>query len=474
MIGKVFGFLAIPALIIGVIWLGTVIHFQQSGTDIDADGIVTWFILLPLAAVLLWFAGKALYKFATRPAADAQDTAASSEPPVVADNPALQFQLAIISAELHTPAGAAADQLLPDIRAGQLQPELNDSLQNQDGHPVKASVCVELDTTDAALWVDTYLASQPADSRPDGDIAEAARLITLLSGPLDKALDSLAALPPLADPAANVGTAHQTEPARRPLVTKLFVPPAWQDLIAAYVREKVNAQGGFAFGLVRADVDKPELQRDATRVADAFCVGSKGALAQSVLMIVACDSLISAAQLEALEARQQLFSAANQSGLVPGEAAAVLIAVPVDSAPSDPAPIARLHRAAFGARQKPVDGSGRIEAQFMSELAERTLANAQQSAASICALISDCDQRSAWATESAMLMTDSFTELDAVEDHLAIGRALGHTGYAHSTLALALAAAHTNSEARPVVLASMHDRLARSLVVLSPWLPPET
>jgi hypothetical protein len=189
-------------------------------------------------------------------------------------------------------------------------------------------------------------------------------------------------------------------------------------------------------------------------------------------MIVACDSLTAQAQIDALEANGQLFTSANQAGLIPGEAAAILLAAPSAIAIGETPPLANLHRAAFSSRQKPVDANGRSDATQLQELSSATLSHASLEAASVAGFISDCDHRSPWLTEAAMLLNASFSELDPVGDHLALGNALGSTGHAGHTLALALAAHAIVIDDKPLLAASLADRRTRSVVALSPWQAP--
>lgn len=470
MIRRLLSVLVLPLLIVALVWLAAVIYFQQSGHEIDADGIVLWFVLLPLAAVSLFLVASWGWKRLRRPpAVAAAAPAASAAAPVAAEDPALRWQLAILAAELHTPAGDSADALLPDLLAGKLQPALSETLLDQDGLPVRASCCADLDTSEARAWVDRYIAAHP-DPDHGADPDEAARLLTLLGGPLSRTLATLADLPPLpaTDPSP-ASSARNEPPPRRPLVTKIFAPAPWLELITSWAREQTANLPGFAFGVVRADAERPELQRDALRVADAFCAGSKGAHAQAVLLLLACDSQISEANISAIEARDMLFAAHNPGGLMPGESAAVVAAMPVGVDHSAPAPLARLHRTASGARQKPVNASGRIEAETLSALTALCLQHTAMPASDIGALVSDCDHRSPWVTESAMLIGNALPELDPVEHHLATGKALGYLGQAQSTMALALAASQVQAETRPVLLACLADAQARSVAALSPW-----
>ncbi|HSD35879.1 MAG TPA: hypothetical protein VLC92_00120 [Rhodocyclaceae bacterium] len=477
MIGRILGALGVPVLIVGLIWLGAVIYFQQVGGDITSADIVTWFALVPLAAVVVWFVGKALCARSQRPAETAADsTAQSTETPVEKDGK-LALRLTVLSAEINTAAGESAPDIVQAIRKGSIQPGFAEHLVNANGMPVKAVCHEQLDSEEHLPWVEKWLSS--TSNADEHSAEEGARLLALLQAPLARTLDVLGNLPPLPDDGATSRKGNH-EKALRPLVTKVFAPPAWEDMLTAYIRTQVMQGGGFAFGVVRVDAERPELQADAVRVADAFCKASTDVHSNSILMIVACDSLTAQTQIDALEANGLLFTSANQAGLIPGEAAAVFLAAPstlfstlaTDEAP----PLASLHRAAFGARQKPVDASGRSDATHLQELSSATLSNAALEAISVAGLVSDCDHRSPWLTEAAMLLNASFTELDPVADHIALGNALGSTGHASNTLALALAAHAIAIDEKPLLAASLSDRRSRSVVALSPWqaLAPNT
>jgi hypothetical protein len=469
MIGRILGVLGVPVLIVGLIWLGAVIYFQQVGGDITNAGIVTWFALAPLATVVVWFVGKALYARSQRPAENAADPAAQGTPPPVEKDNKLALRLTVLSAEINTAAGESAPDLMQAMRKGNIQPGFAEHLVDADGMPVKAARHDQLDSEEHLPWVEKWLSS--TDNANDLSTEEGARLLALLQAPLARTLDVLSTLPPLPEDSAASRKGNHEKPLR-PLVTKIFAPPAWQEMLTAYVRTQVMQAGGFAFGVVRVDAERPELQADAVRIADAFCKASTDIHSNSILMIVACDSLTSQTQVDALEANGLLFTSANQAGLIPGEAAAIFLAAPSALSTGETPPLASLHRAAFGARQKPVDASGRSDATHLQELSRATLSNATLEAVSVAGLISDCDHRSPWLTEAAMLLNASFTELDPVADHLALGNALGSTGHASNTLALTFAAHAIAMDERPVLAASLADRRSRSVVVFSPWQAP--
>ncbi|MEC5387275.1 hypothetical protein VVD49_16215 [Uliginosibacterium sp. H3] len=467
MLGRILGVLGVPVLVVGLLWLGAVIYFQQAETDVSSVDIVIWFALVPLAAVVAWFIGKALHTRSKTPPAE---TAAAPDSPASPEkDDRLSLQLAILSAEVNTAAGESAADLLGAMRKGDIRPGFNERLFDADGMPVKTSSHDALATDEYLPWVEKWLRS--ADNASDLNPEDGARLLALLDPPLNRTLEVLASLPALTE--AGTGTHKPSqEPQLRPLATKIFTAPVWQEMISTYVRTQVAQAGGLAFGIVRADADRPELQADAMRVADAFCKASTEAYSSCILMIVACDSLTAQAQVDVLEANGLLFTSANQAGFIPGEGAAVILAAPPALVGADTPPLASLHRAAFGAREKPVDAQGRIDAAHLQELGNATLTNAELQTSSVAGLISDCDHRSPWLTEAAMLINASLSELDPVADHLALGNALGSTGHASSTLALAFAAHAIAIDEKPLLVASLTDKRARSIVALSPWQAP--
>ena len=386
MIGKIFGAFGVPVLLVGLIWLGAVIYFQQSGANIGSAGIVVWFVLVPLAAVGVWFIGKAILARDAQAAAPITASADQTAAPAEQDE-TLKLQLAVLSAEVNTAAGESAEGLVNEIRKGQLRPAFVETLVDDDGMAIKAACCTDLADEEHLPWVEQWLRNDghAADADTHDAGAEAARLLALLDGPLQRSLDTLANLPATEDTtaAAEHGRQSAKEPLPRPLVTKVFAPPAWQEMVTAYARAKVTQLGGFAFGVVRADAARPELQSDCIRVADAFCRASATDYAQSIFMVIACDSLVAQAHVDVLAAGGRLFTPTNQSGLIPGEAAAIVIAAPPGLATTEPLPLAGLRRAAFASRQKPVDAGGRAEAGLLQQLGSAALANAEQEAATI-------------------------------------------------------------------------------------------
>jgi hypothetical protein len=466
MLGRILGVIGIPLLITGLIGLGAIIYFQQTGTDVSAADILVWFGLLPVGTVAVWFVSKMLLARRQRLVKGAANAKTTPSAPAAEEKDArLSLQLAVLSAEINTAAGDSPAYLVRAIREGTVRPALSARLFDGEGLPVKASVHTELLVDEYLPWVEHWLRTS---GRSDlGSIADGARLLALMHAPLKRVVDVLAELPSGID--ANTVPSRADKPALRPLVTKVFAPHEWQEMITAYVRAEVAKIGGFAFGIVRTDAERSELQLDAVRVADAFCKASSDIYSHSILMIVSCDSLTAQDRVDALEMQGLLFTSSHQVGIVPGEAAAIILAAPPVLVDGETSPLASLHRAAFGNREKPVNAGSRIDPAFLQQLTGMALANAATETSEIGALVSDCDHRSAWFSESAMLVSQTFAELDPIADHLAVGNALGSTGHANSALALALASHAIRIDKKPLLAASLTDAQARSIVALRPW-----
>lgn len=463
--------MTLPILLVGLTWLGVVIYFQQSGHDLDGTGIVLWFVVLPLGLVAGWFLGRYLLGMASgssSTAADGPSAVGQSSVAPTADSPVLS--LAVLAAEFVTAGGNDPVQLQLAHREASLRPAPMAEVLDVDGLPVWGLACDQLAIDACDAWIARWNSSARASAGAADahDLAQGARLLALLAEPLDRALAQLAALPVTAQD----GEGASSDVARaRPVVTKIFAPEAWQSMLAAYVRERAALFGKLNVGVVRAGgavAEGPDPQFDAMRIADAFCAASTTQYAHSALLIIGCDSLVDAARVEAMERERQLFSASRQQGRMPGEAAAVLLAVSESLVGAEPAPLARMHRTAFVRRQKPVDAAGRTEASDLQRAVSQAIGMAKRGG-DACGVVSDCDHRTAWQSELAQAITELFPALDPIADHLALGNALGCVGHASSTLSLCVAAALAAQAEQPILALSVDDAHERSGLILERW-----
>lgn len=463
---RLLGFLAVPVLLLGLTWLVAVIYLQQTGGEVTGQTLLNGFVIAPAVLIACWFGLKGLFSLLShKPAATA-----SAEPPAqpeAAPGPAaepVQPALAILSAEISTAQSYHIDDLLAGLNDNAIRPALSDRFVDENGLPVMVALREDLDTESVSEFVSQWLLAaadtHPAKEDPD----RAHRMLALLDAPVAASLDLLASLPAQTAQSSTAGA----QAGKRPLLIKIFAERGWEDLVEAWLRKQFAALDGINPGFVRGDPERPELQHDALRVSGAFSSELARIPAASMMMLVACDSHGTDAVIERAGYDGKLFSAGNQNGMIPGEAAAAIVIAPADRVPEGLDVIAELQPAAWGRRQKAVDAGGRTDVELMTRLTASLLEKSSLTADAIGAFVSDCDQRSAWNAEAASLISSMLPGLDPVADHLSLGRALGHTGAAASTLALACAAACVRETNQPGLVASLTDPLQRSLALLRP------
>lgn len=455
-------FLAVPFLIVGLVWLAAVVHLQQARIEVTGSTLLYAFVIAPTVLLLCWFGGRALFTARSKKAEASQESSSPGQT-VQSSAPARSPVLAILSAEVSSVAGNDLDGLLAGLQQGEIRPALSKHLNTQDGLPVMAALSDALDTESAADFLESWLASAPMEHPARLDPEKARRLLALLEIPWFQTLGLLQNLPPLA------ATPPSAEPRKRPLFIKLFAAQGWEVMLEAWLHQQLSPLDAFTPGFMRNDAEHPELQHDALRVAGAFNSESGKMPAGSLLILVSCDSHGTEACIAALENDGLLFDGKHQNGSIPGEAAAVVLACPADEMPEGFEALAGLHAAAWGTRQKAVDATGRTDIELLGTLLGGLLDVHAVSADAVAALVSDCDQRSHWTAEAASLISAHLPALDPVADHLALGRALGNTGIASSTLALALAVANVRERKQPGFVASLAHTSHRSLALLRPW-----
>ncbi|GAB4062499.1 hypothetical protein [Uliginosibacterium sediminicola] len=467
MILQLLSALWLPTLLTLLAWLGGVIYFQQADVEPTPAELLGGFVLLPLALLL----GYGLLRWSWRhmqarkqAAASADGSAATPAAAASTEDESRFLKLQLLLAELHTPAGDDAATLISAMQESSLRPALNLEQLDSEGLPLRMSMDAQLDTAAAQAWLDRHHTHTPHTLEP----ARLLRLLAMLDAPLEAAAEVLAQLPVPQVGEPRLSGDAQPQPVL-PVHARLCVPEAARPIVAAYVRDKFAALPQAAVGLVQDLPAASGHTPDLLQVVDAFCQGSTREYADAVLLIVASDSLVDESSLAALEASNTLYTARTPLGKVPGEAAAVILAVAPALAARSPCDVlAQVHRVAAGVRQKPLSASGRVEASTLESLSALALQAARVEAAQIAALFSDCDHRANWQLEAASLISSSLPELDPVEQHLATGSALGNLGEAHAAVAMALAARHVAEHSNPVLLACMHDVQWRSLTTLSP------
>lgn len=190
-------------------------------------------------------------------------------------------------------------------------------------------------------------------------------------------------------------------------------------------------------------------------------------------LVLVADSAIDANDIERRQAVGELFTAAHQSGRVPGEAATGLLLTSLDwpgLAEMDPAPV-RLFRAARQRRDKSADAAGRVGPAVLQEAMSQALTVCGAPASSLALVVSDGDHRASRTTELFEALLGVAPALDPMLSVARVGDVCGDLGLAAALVPVALAvSAAQQDDSSTVTLAvnvqAPHERMA---VALLPW-----
>jgi hypothetical protein len=188
--------------------------------------------------------------------------------------------------------------------------------------------------------------------------------------------------------------------------------------------------------------------------------------------VIGSNSYIGDDAIQAWSTQKVLFSAANQSGQIPGECAACLLftaaEADIPNAFDNPVRISRISRAQ---RDKPVDASGRISGALIEQLIDGLMTIRGIDNSAIKKIVSDGDHRETRVAELMSAISERFTELDPMESCHLVGTASGLITPFGSLLALACAREMAIIQEGAVLCVSNQHVTARA-VLLVEHLPP--
>jgi hypothetical protein len=366
-------------LIAAVVWLITIWRWQTTALDVSAQDIVLQLFVLPvlLAGALLaaLWGVRQLREQAAGPASstprspDASATSLAGGAVLSAEESLRQARIWVLDTALNLRVGHQGEQALAALATGEARPGLDSELQDVDGLPVFSARVDQIDDGMDAMGGfpnddDTIAPIRRADgSEPPQAVR---RALSLLSPVLAHLLDSVAQLVPDAAQAGSgstvalsggmpagrgplPGTAHDmrahlsgvamplsaasalAREAQRPTLTvRLLLPPTWAqadlDLALQWAKQGAGslldwaeASGARAVRWQATPLATPEALWDEV---DALVTQWHREPRPELLLVLALDSTIDADQVAQREGIGQLFTAQNQTGLVPGEGAA--------------------------------------------------------------------------------------------------------------------------------------------------------
>ncbi|WP_035817468.1 hypothetical protein [Janthinobacterium sp. RA13] len=451
-------------------WTGAIAYWRDSTRMPTPGELAGAMLALPLALLfMLWLGKKVLARLLAGPALAAPGPAAPLQAEA-ATPPAAAVPLHIVAASLRMPGGATPSELLAAMRSRQCRPALDGQLLDADGYPL---LCARVDGIDEELqqqllaaWLREHpqagLASEPFPFNPE-DLRALALGAVVLAELVDEALQH----------ALSAGAPASPASALPMLRLHLLMPASWNaaqhQAGDAWLRHLAREQGWPAQQLL------PPTE-PATRQAAPFALlnqlaGHAAPLQPPCLSIVlACDSHLGELRVHVLASQEQLFSASQTNGQIPGEGAAgLLLDIPGAAPPLDePVPVL-LHRAATGERPQGASQRGAADKNMLADLGRQALAAAGDDAAAGIALVSaDTDQRANRMLELMQCAGALLPQLDLGEQVLGVGAACGQCGAVTTLAALAMARQAAADDGAQVLCFSNLDPLQRGALVIGP------
>lgn len=458
-----------------VVWLMSIWRWQSAGQDVGTGELVTHLLLLPtvLAAILLagvW----GIQRLRRRPVGS-MPAAASGRPDAVspdglADASVRRAHAWVLGEATSLTLGPDAETAWSTLCAGSVRPELDPTLRDLDGLPV---FCARVPDLDLAAWQDP-LAPHSDDAEPTSVSVQ--RALALLQGPLQQMLDIISAQTAASDGAGRAGgpertsapeldmkahlsgvatphadTASVLRSAQAPVLTlRLLWPAEWREderqQATDWARRqcgelldwahRVGAQG---LNWVHDPLSDPEHWWGEV---DQILSRWGRDLRPELLLVLAVDSAAHEAAVTTWQARGELFTAAHQSGRIPGEgAAALLLAHPRWLAwTGQEHTVPKLYRPVRARRDKSADAAGRIGCQALQGALEQVVAVTNVAPAA-WQVVSDGDHRASRTAEVFEALQAVLPELDPMQQVARLGAACGELGMARAVAPTALAAA---------------------------------
>lgn len=494
--------LAWIALLTAIVWVATTVYWSRTHRAITQEDVVVYLVALPLAVVavffmLRWAWRRSGEKVAARAAAAAAGGAGAAAPAAAQENAGAderRWTARVLAQWVHTAAGDDAAAVWAAVRDSDVRPKPDAELLDDDGQPLFATRVDGLDVDGVRAALAEALNGGGVGPHPLSEVEPSPRLLRCL-GLLAPCPEWLAAgVAVWADAQAQRLAATRSTPAATAvaLTVALCVPRAEgsvdaptaegapaespdQALARAWLAPQLGAIERFDPRLHRVVVPALSTGAEALAWADQQLLLWQRERRTGLLLLLVADSLLDEATATQLARRGMLMSGRQPKGATLGEAAVgLLLATPDWPAPSAEAefeaahPPATLHRWAQRLRDKPADDAGRIG----PEVARDTLGDALQAASvpadTVQAAVCDADLRPSRTTEWYGAMLQHIGHLDAAQDVVALGVALGDCGVAHAPLCVALAAQHAATEQQVVVAATVSAPIERGAVVLQP------
>lgn len=491
-----------------LVWLITIWHWQSSAHEASTGEIVAQLFVLPVALTafllaVLWGV-KRLREQAAKPVTPAAASASTLPKAVAAAAPAhtdeAQRTLSawVLAETVALAAGSDAATAWEGLQSGKVRPTLDQVLQDFEGMPVFSARVADLNARD---WLDAHaeLAHGPVLSEAvvrglallepalHQMLAAVAEMATLQApgsedapARVSPATDMKAHLSGVAVP-VNKARLNAREALAPHLTVRLLLPSNWPDAEREAVLAWVRGQSGDLLDWAAATrakgvswlsepLERPEHWWDEI---DRQIVQWSRDPRPELLLVLAVDSALNDGSVERMQAVGELFTAAHQTGKVPGEAAAGLLLANAHWPGLDdcPVPPVRMWRPVRTVRDKSADAAGRVGTTALGAALQQAVALNQADKERLL-VVSDADHRASRAAELFEALQDVVPGVDPMLAVTRVGEACGELGLARALVpsALACTALRSGDKTDQVALAthvqSSHERV---VVALAPW-----
>jgi len=367
----------------------------------------------------------------------------------------------LIGGSLVSAAGADAAELIATTIGG-CAPIPDKELRGPDGFPVFAARVSELDME----GVREELREHGDGTVGESGTPEMLRALAIIGKALPAALEML----------------HETLARLREKtqVRVIWLTPSWPTAFSAELTGWLQRTHLDGFDISSSNIELRPMRDDGQvfETIDEIIVTLNRAASAEIFLLIGAVSHVGDTTLENWRVQNRLFSAQEQGGQIPGEAAVALILAHPGTTPTTKAPVAvHLTRIASGKREKSADARGRVSGKLLDDLIDSLVASTKLDPGKIAAVIADTDHRDSRVNELLTPITERFPNLEPLQDTLALGTATGTVSPIGGLLALLCAAeAARNSSGVGLCVTNQHAFARASMLALAVPEPtsPET
>lgn len=457
--------LLLSVLAFGASWFGAIWYWRSTNRMPATGELATYLVVVPLALLAgFWLLAKGTTVWQARSAdADAAAAANATPAPVVQAGhaPAAAPVLHIAAATLRVPHGESAAELADAMAANAARAELDAALQDDDGFPV---MCARAAFVDEGAMEETIRAWRDDEALPPlAAGAEYWRALALAT-PVMRELAMTAASH--ASLAAKGSPAQAVPMLQLALLLPAGWPTPWRDAAGLWLQQQA------------VDMGWPRQRSAVTVYPDtapgALLAAMHGSGLPCFTLLLACASHVGSDTVNQWAARNQLFTAKQPQGSIPGEGAAgVLLASSEHAARLDALSAPAPQLAAIHAGNAPAAGAGSSGSRGGSALTQLAQSSCQTAAAQTvpARIVADTGHRSERVMELMAAAHALLPGLDPTQDIVTLGATTGHAGSAGAVAALAYAVHEIQTGQAgnaPVLCLTNEDPQQRCAVLITP------